>query len=54
MVALQQAELTWWVDQGMAAPHNEVVDRIENQFLRAFCAPATQKKALPRRLRRPS
>jgi AcrR family transcriptional regulator len=54
MVALQQAELTWWVDRGMAAPHREVVERIESQFLRAFCVAATRKKPLSRRLRRPS
>ncbi len=37
MLALKQVELTWWVDQGMTAPHDEVADRIERQFVRAFC-----------------
>lgn len=41
MLALKQVELTWWVDQGMTAPHDEVADRIERQFIRAFCVQPT-------------
>lgn len=37
MLALKQVELTHWVDQGMEMPHDEVLDRLENQFVRAFC-----------------
>jgi TetR/AcrR family transcriptional regulator len=37
MLALKQVELTHWVDHGMEAPHDEVLDRLESQFLRAFC-----------------
>lgn len=38
MLALKQVELTYWVDQGMEAPHEAVLDRLESQFIRAFCA----------------
>jgi AcrR family transcriptional regulator len=37
MLALKQVELTWWVDRGMTAPHEEILDRLEAQFVRAFC-----------------
>jgi len=37
MLALKQAELTHWAYQGMKAPHAEVLDRLESQFIRAFC-----------------
>jgi len=37
MLALKQTELTYWVDQGMRMPHEEVLDRLEQQFVRAFC-----------------
>lgn len=37
MLALKQVELTYWVDQGMKMPHEEVLDRLEQQFVRAFC-----------------
>jgi hypothetical protein len=30
-------ELTHWVDQGMKTPHQVVLDRLESQFIRAFC-----------------
>jgi AcrR family transcriptional regulator len=36
MLALKQADLTHWVDQGMKTPHDVVLDRIEAQFMRAF------------------
>jgi AcrR family transcriptional regulator len=37
MLALKQAELTHWAFQGATAPHTEVLDRLESQFIRAFC-----------------
>jgi TetR/AcrR family transcriptional regulator len=37
MLALKQVELMHWVDHGMEAPHDEVLDRLESQFRRAFC-----------------
>ena len=37
MLALKQVELTHWVDHGMSTPHGEVLDRLESQFIRAFC-----------------
>ena len=40
MLAIKQVELTHWVDQGMATPLEEVLDRLESQFIRAFCVRA--------------
>jgi AcrR family transcriptional regulator len=37
MLALKQVELTHWVDQGMMTPHEVTLDRLESQFIRAFC-----------------
>ena len=37
MLALKQVELTHWVDRGMTMPHEEVLDRLESQFVRSFC-----------------
>jgi len=37
MLALKQVELTHWVDHGMTVPHAELLDRLESQFVRAFC-----------------
>lgn len=37
MLALKQVELTHWLDGGMEVPHAAVLDRLENQFVRAFC-----------------
>jgi AcrR family transcriptional regulator len=37
MLALKQVDLSHWVDQGMVTPHEEVLDRLEDQFIRAFC-----------------
>ena len=37
MLALKQVELAYWVDRGMQTPHDAVLDRLERQFLRAFC-----------------
>ena len=39
MLALKQVELTHWVDHGMTTPHEVVLDRLESQFVRAFCIP---------------
>jgi AcrR family transcriptional regulator len=39
MLALKQAELAYWVDQGMKTPHAELLDRLEGQFIRTFCVP---------------
>jgi AcrR family transcriptional regulator len=39
MLALKQVELSHWVDHGMTTPHEEVLDRLERQFIRAFCVP---------------
>jgi AcrR family transcriptional regulator len=41
MLALKQVELTHWVEQGMQTPHDVVLDRLENQFVRAFCKRAS-------------
>jgi AcrR family transcriptional regulator len=41
MLALKQVELTHWVDQKMATQHEVVLDRLERQFIRAFCVPGT-------------
>jgi AcrR family transcriptional regulator len=38
MLALKHVDLSHWVDQGMVTPHEEVLDRLEDQFIRAFCA----------------
>jgi len=37
MLALKQVELAHWVDRGLALPHEEVLERLESQFIRAFC-----------------
>lgn len=37
MLALKQVELIHWVDQGSDAPHEAALDRLEDQFVRAFC-----------------
>ncbi len=39
MLALKQVELTHWLDHGMTIPHEELLDRLESQFVRAFCVP---------------
>ncbi len=36
MLALKQVELTHWVDHGMTVPHDEIFERLESQFIRAF------------------
>ena len=37
MLALKQVELTHWIDHGMTTPHRDLLDRLESQFVRAFC-----------------
>ena len=37
MLALKQAELTHWIDGGSETPHPVILDRLEDQFVRAFC-----------------
>jgi AcrR family transcriptional regulator len=37
MLALKQVELRHWVDKGMETGHQVVLDRLESQFIRAFC-----------------
>lgn len=44
MLALKQVELTHWADQGMVTPHEAVKDRLEDQFIRAFCTPEAQER----------
>ena len=38
MLALKQVELTHWVETEPECPHDAVLDRLEAQFLRAFCS----------------
>src|SRR5262249_55891949 len=38
-VAIQEAQLGYWLEQDMRAAPEEVVRRLERQFLRAFCRP---------------
>jgi len=49
MLALKQVELAHWVDGGMEAPHDVILDRLEQQFIRAFClaAPRAGQSARP-------
>jgi AcrR family transcriptional regulator len=37
MLALKQVELTHWLNGGMRTAHTTVLDRLEDQFVRAFC-----------------
>ncbi|MCP3986817.1 MAG: TetR/AcrR family transcriptional regulator [bacterium] len=39
MLALKQVELMHWVETGMNTNHETVLDRLEKQFIRAFCKP---------------
>ena len=43
MLALQQVELIHWVMRGMSTPHETVLERLEAQFLRAFCTLELQR-----------
>lgn len=44
MLALKQVELSHWVENGMRTPHAIVLDRLESQFLRAFCKPGGEAR----------
>lgn len=49
-VAMQQAHLGYWLEQGRRASVEEVVGRLQRQFLRSFCRPeilATRMSKLP-------
>lgn len=37
MLALKQVELNLWVEQNMVTPHAVILERLERQFVRAFC-----------------
>ena len=39
LVAMQQAQLGYWLESGRREPAAEVVARLRRQFLRAFCRP---------------
>ena len=39
MLALKQVELANWVEEGMRIPQAQVLERLESQFIRAFCIP---------------
>jgi AcrR family transcriptional regulator len=39
MLALKQVDLTHWVDEGMRTPHEDLLNRLESQFIRSFCTP---------------
>ncbi len=41
MLALKQVELTYWVEVRMEADPEVVLQRLEDQFVRAFCKPPT-------------
>jgi AcrR family transcriptional regulator len=45
MLALKQVELSHWVENGMPPDHDVVLDRLESQFIRAFCEPDPQAGA---------
>jgi AcrR family transcriptional regulator len=38
-VAIQEAQLGYWLEHGMRTTPDDVVGRLERQFLRAFCRP---------------
>ena len=44
MLAFKQVELTHWVEQRMDADPEEILERLEDQFVRAFCKPARQER----------
>jgi AcrR family transcriptional regulator len=51
MLAFKQAELTHWVAQKMDTDPELMLERLEDQFIRAFCKPGRQErsKSRPRR-----
>ncbi len=48
MLALKQVDLAHWVDEGMETPHEVVLDRLEDQFVRAFCTHASKRVEIAR------
>jgi hypothetical protein len=40
MLALKQVELTHWVEHRMQTDPEVILERLEDQFIRAFCRPA--------------
>ena len=38
-LAIQQAHLGYWLEDGQRASAEEVTERLQRQFLRAFCRP---------------
>ena len=48
LLAMQQAHLGYWLEDGMRASAAEVVARLQRQFMRAFCTPeAIAARGLP-------
>jgi AcrR family transcriptional regulator len=45
MLALMQVELATWVDEGMRTPQALILERLERQFIRAFCVPVPNSGA---------
>jgi AcrR family transcriptional regulator len=48
MLAIQQVELTHWVEQRMDTDSEVILARLEDQFIRAFCKPARRERPKPR------
>jgi AcrR family transcriptional regulator len=44
MLALKQVELTHWVEQRMDTDPELILERLEDQFIRAFCKPGRQER----------
>jgi hypothetical protein len=45
MLALKQVELTHWVEHRMKTDPEVILERLEDQFIRAFCRPARAERA---------
>jgi len=45
MLALKQVELTHWVEHRMQTDPEVILERLEDQFIRAFCRPARAERA---------
>ena len=39
MLALKQVELAYWLEHAGETPHEVILQRLESQFIRTFCAP---------------
>jgi len=44
MLAIKQVELTHWVEQHMDTDPELILERLEDQFIRAFCRPGRQER----------